>query len=129
MDASGFIYVIDNEHLAGLDMTCEESIRVIENYKLELNSLMKEMSKEYPLLILSCNSRDTSREIQSLSCSKIIELLRPYELDREWLVIDCNVLQHQMTEIVSGFEWILNEIDEASFSKSQNQNENDDDTQ
>lgn len=125
MDASGFIYVIDNEHLAGLDMTCEESIRVIENYKLELNSLMKEMSKEYPLLILSCNSRDNS-SIQSLSCSKIIELLRPYELEREWLVIDCNVLQHQMTEIVSGFEWILNEI-EASFSKSQTNN--DDDTQ
>lgn len=126
MDAIGYIYVIDNEHLANLDMTSEESARVINNYKLELNSLMRAVDNVYPLLILSCNARDVPVDTigqnrqqrigrhmtdKSLSCAQIIELLELHKLKREWLIVDCHVLQHQMKDIVMGFEWILNEIE------------------
>lgn len=126
LDASGFIYVIDNEYLANLDMDSVESLKVIENYKLELNTLMKETNSDLPLLILSCNAKNLNNSVsnsiqftktKSLSCAQIIEKLELYNLKREWQIINCDVFQYQMKDIVMGFEWILNEIENGYLIK------------
>ena len=111
-----FVYVIDNENIANLDnLTGENKCKLVENYKQELNAFMSQVNASYPLLILSCNSRsdDSSRK----SCADIVEILELDKLERQWLVIDCHVLQHQMKDIVMGFEWLLNEIEQTGDFK------------
>ena len=108
--------MIDNEHIANLEnLTGENKCKLVENYKQELNAFMNQVNVSYPLLILSCNSRsdDSSRK----SCADIVEILELDKLERQWLVIDCHVLQHQMKDIVMGFEWLLNEIEQTGDFK------------
>lgn len=98
---------------------------MVENYKLELNTLMREMKSEQPLLVLSCcakdennpSARDRLCPAESLSCMQLVEVLQLYDLGREWLVIDCNVLQRLMKDIVLGFEWILNQLECSHLNK------------
>lgn len=119
-DGSGFIYVIDNQLLASLESDdAQTTAKVIENYKLELFTLMKEANGELPLLILSCNTKmpNEPRAQPLLSCAQIVEMLELYKLEREWQIINCNIFQDKMKDIVMGFEWILNEIDQSFMIK------------
>jgi hypothetical protein len=143
-NACGFIYVVDNKHLASLEaaMVAETSVWAmpqpgnihnlspIDNYKLELNVLMKEVSADLPLLILGCNAdmkqaSDTTNmscmklttgegfgDGDGLSCVQIIEKLELFNLNQEWQIRNCNLFQHKLKEIVLGFEWILNKLDQ-----------------
>ena len=137
-NASGFIYVVDTRHMASLEEIMNESVKFgwtspssagnihnlnpIENYKLELNVLMKEVNPSLPLLILGCNAdmqqpENLSRASASvmnggLSCVQIIEKLELFNLGQEWQIRNCNLFQHKLKEIVLGFEWILNKLDQ-----------------
>lgn len=117
-DATAFVYVIDNNLLSCLD----DNLDQLESYKLELNVLMRETRKDLPLLILSCNTNisgttnECDPKIKGLSCAQIVEKLELYKLDREWQIRNCELFQHKMKDIVSGFEWILNKLDERYLS-------------
>jgi hypothetical protein len=140
-NASGFIYVVDNKHLASLKAAVVSNTEIpqvgnihnlspIDNYKLELNVLMKEVSADLPLLILGCNAdmkqvSDTSNMScmrlidggsfgagDGLSCVQIIEKLELFNLSQEWQIRNCNLFQHKLKDIVLGFEWILNKLDQ-----------------
>lgn len=127
-DAFGFVYLFNNEHLASLDMTCVENKLIVEEfYNVELHLLMKEVSKKHPLLVLSCNSNQKQNNVfessvnekrpssQSISCFQIVKLLRLNELDRDCLVVDCNVERDQMHEIGQGLDWILHKTESRFY--------------
>ncbi len=137
-DALGFIYVIDNKHLSNLVRASKnnQNQNLIDNYKIELNVLMKEVDPSLPLLILSCNTNEQSElnvnqstvdsfannlklngKISSeLSCVQIIQELELYKLDREWQIRNCEIFQNKMKDIVLGFEWLLNKLDQRYLS-------------
>ena len=134
-DARGFIYVIDNKHLSNLHRATANttSQNLIDNYKIELDVLMREVSPDLPLLILSCNTNEAtelitkqttvdsfssplgggkSSKTADMSCLQIIQELELFKLNREWQIRNCELFQHKMKDIVLGFEWILNKLDQ-----------------
>jgi hypothetical protein len=148
-NASGFIYVVDNKHLASLEAAMVSdgvppagnihNLSPIDNYKLELNVLMKEVSADLPLLILGCNADMKQASVSSdlgcmkltaggsrfvegdgLSCTQIIEKLDLFDLTQEWQIRNCNLFQHKLKDIVLGFEWILNKLDQKILLEKYN---------
>ena len=137
-DALGFVYVIDNKHLSNLRRSAKNSQNqnLIDNYRIELNVLMKEVNPSLPLLILSCNTNEASElnvrqstvdsfvndldakgnKLNELSCVQIIQELELYKLNREWQIRNCELFQPKMKDIVLGFEWILNKLDQKYLS-------------
>jgi hypothetical protein len=126
-DALGFIYVIDNKNLSKIKRTDLNSYH-IQNYKTELTVLMKQVNPNLPLLILSCNTNEEQNEKVStvdsfindskvksadLSCLDIIQELELHKLkNTEWQIRNCELFQHKMKDIVLGFEWMLNKLDQ-----------------
>lgn len=135
LDASGFIYVIDNKHLASLAKENKNGCKsdALNNYKLELDVLMKETNPDLPLLILSCSTNDQNDLIKQstidslidlkqvkrpeLSCIEIIKELEIHNLKRDWQIRNCEIFQHKMKDIILGFEWVLNELDQKYMLK------------
>ena len=137
-DAQGFIYVIDNKHLSNLQRSSKnnQNQNLIDNYRIELNVLMKEVDPSLPLLILSCNTNEPNelnvnqstvdsfannlnsngKVSSDLSCVQIIQELELYKLNREWQIRNCEIFQHKMKDIVLGFEWLLNKLDQRYLS-------------
>ena len=137
-DAQGFIYVIDNKHLSNLQRSSKnnQNQNLIDNYRIELNVLMKEVDPNLPLLILSCNTNEPNelnfnqstvdsfannlnsngKVSSDLSCVQIIQELELYKLNREWQIRNCEIFQHKMKDIVLGFEWLLNKLDQRYLS-------------
>lgn len=137
-DAQGFIYVIDNKHLSNLQRSSKnnQNQNLIDNYRIELNVLMKEVDPSLPLLILSCNTNEPNelnvnqstvdsfannlnsngKVLSDLSCVQIIQELELYKLNREWQIRNCEIFQHKMKDIVLGFEWLLNKLDQRYLS-------------
>jgi hypothetical protein len=137
-DAQGFIYVIDNKHLSNLQRSFKnnQNQNLIDNYRIELNVLMKEVDPSLPLLILSCNTNEPNelnvnqstvdsfannlnsngKVSSDLSCVQIIQELELYKLNREWQIRNCEIFQHKMKDIVLGFEWLLNKLDQRYLS-------------
>jgi hypothetical protein len=119
-DADGFIYVIDNDHLGSISKEhfknvgsdASASIKPIDNYHIELNTLMKEANKNLPLLILSCGVSEQKSQHSAFSCAQIVKELELNKTDREWQVRDCQIFQDKMKDITMGFEWLLNNLDQ-----------------
>ena len=122
-DADGFVYVIDNDLLSSSSGESE----IYENYKTELNVLMQEAKKDLSVLILSCktnsNQEINKKSKDGLSCAKIVNLLQLYKLDRKWQMRNCQIFQEKMKDIVLGFEWILNELDQKFLMERINSQE------
>ena len=116
-DAHGFVYVIDNNSLS------MEFDKIGDNYRTELSILMREVDRKMPLLILSLNTNDLTQQgsanKQRLSCVNIIELLELNRLEQEWQIRNCEIFQPKMKDIILGFEWILNELDQNNYLSQQ----------
>jgi hypothetical protein len=82
-----------------------------EAYKLELTTLMSETNKKLPLLILSCHTGDVDYE-SVLSCARIVQELELYKLEHDWQIRSCQIVEHKMKDIILGFEWIINELNQ-----------------
>lgn len=124
-NAHGFIYVIDNDNLS-LNKNFGEIESKIENNRNELSILMKAVDNSLPLLVLSLKVNDLSdvsdKELceinkKSLSCVDIINLLDLNKLKQDWQIRNCQIFQPKMKEIIFGFEWILNELDQKFLSQ------------
>lgn len=112
-DADGFIYIIDSMHLKKL--IDENDIKEIENYKFELNVLMREMDSRVPLLILACSTNQDNQLKSPISCAEILECLDIVNLDREWCIRDCYIFKDKLKDAVFGFEWILSSVNNNSL--------------
>ncbi|RNA32110.1 F-box only 4 isoform X1 [Brachionus plicatilis] len=123
-DAVGFVYIIDSMHLKKLIE--DNDVKEIENYRFELKVLMKEMDKNLPLLILSCNTNKDTESMSPISCAKIIEYLDIANLDREWCIRDCQIFQDKLKDAVLGFEWILSSVNNKSLINRIKKIENED---
>ena len=110
-DADGFIYVIDNN---SKELTSQNTNN---NYKTELNVLMKESKQDLPLLILSLKTDSEPTNNKNLSCAQIVQFLELNKLDREWQIRDGLIFEPKMKGITLGFEWILNELDQKYFNQ------------
>jgi hypothetical protein len=112
--------VIDNDHLASISKEHSknaqsdpsDSIKPIDDYHIELNTLMKEANKNLPLLILSCGVSEHKSQQSAFSCAQIVKELALNKTDREWQVRDCQIFQDKMRDITMGFEWLLNNLDQ-----------------
>lgn len=107
-DALGYVYIIDSMHFKKLIE--ENDVKEIENYKFELNVLMKELDKSLPLLILSCYTNDNNEILSPMSCAKIVEYLDITKLDREWCIKDCHIFKDKLSDATFGFQWILSNL-------------------
>lgn len=113
-DATAFVYIIDNKHLKHLIDT--NDMKEIDNYRFELNVLMKEVNKNLPLLILSCNTNQANDKLsKGMSCVNIVDCLDIMSLDREWSIRDCEIFQDKLKDVVLGFEWILNNVNNKNL--------------
>lgn len=126
-NAAGFIYVIDNNSLSETVNTANYN-EIVNNYKTELFTLMKECNKKHlPLLILACsteiqygngqnnanNSINNKLGNSNMPCVDIIKLFSLYKLKHEWQIRNCKIFQNKMKDIVLGFDWLLNRLDEG----------------
>ena len=126
-DANGFIYVMDNEHLSSMNSSdsTEKINKLNENYKTELQILMNEVNPDLPLLVLSLKANDLASENfsmsdkKTLSCVDIVHIMELNKLKQDWLMRDCQIFQPKMKDIMFGFEWILNELDQRVLIKQQ----------
>ena len=117
-NASGYIYVIDNIALREA-LENENHDEIIENYRQEMFTLMRECNQKLlPLLILSCRTENINASVNKnqigLSCAKIIENFSLYKLQHEWQIRNCQIFQNKMRDIVLGFDWMLNKIDQIN---------------
>ncbi len=131
-NCSGFIYVVDNKHLASLDQSSIKSqipepgnihnLSPVDNYKLELNVLMKEVDPELPLLILGCYVNELEKKDNDFSCVDIIEKLELFNLKQDWQIRNCDVFQPRLKDIMLGFEWMLGKLDQKYLLKQYKSN-------
>lgn len=127
-DASAFIYVIDNKHLSMFETDNKKNNKLsqvstnlsdpTENYILELSVLMKEANRELPLLVLSCSANDQNTNMindqlnDSLSCAKIVNKLKLFDLNCQWQIRNCQIFENKMRDIIIGFEWLLGKLEQ-----------------
>jgi hypothetical protein len=128
-DASGYIYVIDNIALNEVLENENNNSDVVENYRQELFTLMRQCNDRLlPLLILSCrtekinSSDDTVMNNKQfydygLSSAKIVDTFSLFKLKHEWQIRNCQIFQDKMKDIVLGFDWILNKVEEINSLK------------
>lgn len=122
VDAFGYVYIIDSFHFKKLIE--ENDVKEIDNYKFELNVLMKELDKRLPLLILSCYTNENDEGMSPMPCAKIVEYLDITKLDREWCIKDCHIFKDKLKDATFGFQWILNYINNLNLADHIKNNEN-----
>lgn len=127
-DATGFVYIVDSKHLASIRHPVHvvdnpefpepgnvHNLTPLDNYKLELNVLMREMNPGLPLLVLSCNadmSNPATSQPDELTCIDVIQRLELTDLRQDWQIRSCNIFQPKLKDIVLGFEWMLDKLEQ-----------------
>jgi hypothetical protein len=78
--------------------------------------------KLLPFLILSCHTANINeinnkvKKSEGVSCAKIVETFSLYKLRHEWQIRDCQIFENKMKDIVLGFDWMLNKIDQIKIN-------------
>ena len=126
-DADGFIYVVDTHHLA-LEIekkektlpsqTDHQEMGLIDNYKLELEVMTRETSRELPVLLLACHCEETNKKSAArVSCAKIVQELEMQRMRQRWQIRSCDISNKKMRDLTLGFEWILNHLEQKDLIK------------
>ena len=129
-DADGFVYVVDTHHRA-LELDKKEKccaadaaataqeMGLIDNYKLELEVMTRETSKELPVLLLACHCDEgpSVKKSGRVSCAKIVQELEMQRLRQRWQIRSCDISNKKMRDLTLGFEWILNHLEQRDLIK------------